>query len=172
MNVEQVSAQKTVKVTIILVVASNICSHSSYTYGPADTPTATQHSFHIRTGIAQEHRDTSTGTGWETTGPSGDPLRLLSRRRSKHNTLYRHLEWSYGTTWLFVPPHPSLTAAAKPAFLIIYRPWCMRFIWKPCPHKLCTTLSPSSIPQVFFCFRHRPTLSCKHTPSWEKGALV
>lgn len=109
MNVEQVSDQKTVKVTIRLVVASNICSHSSYTYGPAVTPTATQHSFHIRTGIAQEHRDTSTGMGWgNNRAIGGDPLRLLSRRRrSKHNTLYRHLEWSYGTTWLFVPPHPS-----------------------------------------------------------------
>lgn len=157
MNVEQVSDQKTVTVTITPVVASNICSqtrprplniHSTFVLGsPKNTETPVP------------------GWGGETTGPSCDPLRLLSRgRRSKHNTLYRHLEWSYGTTWLFVPPHPSSNLQT-----IMYEIY-LEALSTQALHNLVSVQHTTSF--FFVCFRHRPTLSCKHTPSWEKGALV
>lgn len=136
MNVEQVSYQKTVKVTITLVVASNICSqtrprplniHSTFVLGsPKNTETPVP------------------GWGGETTGPSGATRSASWAAVAGPNTTH------------FIGTSSEVTAQLGSLFLltlpVIYRPWCMRFIWKPCPHKLCTTLSASSIPQVFFLF--------------------
>lgn len=85
------------------------------------------------------------------------------------------------TQWLVLLPEPlqvrsqsTWSARLCSLFLVtllslrlpvICTPWCVRVIWKPCPHRLCTTLSASNKPRGL-------TLACKYMPSWEKGSLV
>lgn len=110
---------------------------------------ATEQSFHIRTGTDQEH---------------GDSLRRLSHCGSKCNTLYQH-----GFALCYSSPFSH--RGRRLNLPVICTPWCVRFIWKapstPALHNLVGLQHTTS-----FCFRRGPTLSCKYTPSWEKGALV
>lgn len=109
------------------VVASNICRCSSSTDWPTDTLAAIEQFSHIRTGMTLEH---------------SEPLCLLSHCRFKHNTRYQH-------DFALCSSSPFSHRCWRSSLPVMCTPWCVRLIWKPCPNKLCTTLSASNIPQVF-----------------------
>lgn len=75
----------------------------------------------------------------------GHPLYLQNYCMLQHNTLYQHYFVTLFRPRLSIEPSANLHSVKCESYL------------RPCPHKLCTTLSAFNIPQLFVSDQGRPS---------------